>query len=118
MTLIVLLSSLPDRATRLWWGGRPLTVSECPSGGVDQPLEETSLKQASMIGLDIAKRVFLSYCQVVGTHLEPRLPSLTQRRPGSNSGLASLEQCRQLAVCVGLASLIETWQHSGNFDCR
>src|SRR3954453_21149503 len=42
-------------------GGRPQTASKCQSGGVDRPLEETSVGQAHTNGLDIAERVFQAH---------------------------------------------------------
>ncbi len=42
-------------------GWTPADGMCCESGGVDQPLEETSVGQASTIGLEIAKRVFQAH---------------------------------------------------------
>src|SRR5215469_5269332 len=39
-------------------GGRPPTASVCQGGGVELPPKEASMKQATTIGLDIAKYVF------------------------------------------------------------
>src|ERR1700741_1065959 len=40
------------------WGGRPPTASACQGDGVKLPPKEASVKQATTIGLDIAKHVF------------------------------------------------------------
>src|SRR5215468_4074528 len=39
-------------------GGRPPTASVCQGDGVELPLKEASMEQATTIGLDIAKHVF------------------------------------------------------------